>query len=361
MLNFSNYFRQFALLVLLNFAFNAVLFIVLRVFHFMPPSDEPLGAADSFILYNNLLKSFLTVAVIGLFRNSRFVLERLPDWAGYLVLAVALYLGQSLVNAGFGITKNDTLNLASILWSPSDSAIFRLNMVVSGLVVYGLASRQERRQLQELQSRLELSELKELKTKAELEALQAKVNPHFLYNSLNSIHTLIEQQPARAQEMTLLLSKLFRLSVDTRDTNYWTVREELELVETYLSIEKVRFGDRLSVEVQCPPELMGRTIPRFILQPIAENAVQHGIAKIATKGCIRIAVSHWEEGLELQLHDNGPAFTADLQSGHGLKIVQDKVRLAGGAGSCVELINPNNNEKAKYVSIKLTKRENTHH
>ena len=124
---------------------------------------------------------------------------------------------------------------------------------------------------------LELSRLRELKTKAELDALHSKVNPHFLYNALNSIADLSITDGKKARKMTVALADLFRYSINYSNNNYSTVKEEVEMTEVYLQIEKIRFEDKLNYTVNVDDELGHYLVPRFILQPLVENAVKHGL------------------------------------------------------------------------------------
>ena len=124
---------------------------------------------------------------------------------------------------------------------------------------------------------LELSRLRELKTKAELDALHSKINPHFLYNALNSIADLSITDGKKARKMTVALADLFRYSINYSDHNYSTVKEEVEMAEVYLQIEKIRFEDKLNYSVHVEEDINHYLVPRFLLQPVVENAVKHGL------------------------------------------------------------------------------------
>lgn len=174
---------------------------------------------------------------------------------------------------------------------------------------------------------LKLMELKQLKTQAELDALHARVNPHFLYNALNSIASLIHLNPDQAEQMTLLLSKFFRYNTNRQNNNLTTIGEELDMVDTYLEIEKVRFGDRLNYQVRLPPALKKYLIPRFLLQPLVENALKHGISKLADKGELSLTVGTENDRIKIIISDNGPAFSGNLSSGYGLQSTREKLEL----------------------------------
>ncbi|RYY62126.1 MAG: hypothetical protein EOO05_03940 [Chitinophagaceae bacterium] len=174
---------------------------------------------------------------------------------------------------------------------------------------------------------LELSRLRESKATAELDALYSKVNPHFLYNALNSIAELALVDGRKARKMTIALADLFRYSMNYSKTNYATLEEELEMTGLYLHIEKIRFEDQLNYTVQVDPAFARVQVPRFILQPLAENAVKHGLRVTGHMTEIRIVVTGREGGMQISIEDNGPAFPGQLNPGYGIKSVYDKMDL----------------------------------
>lgn len=204
-------------------------------------------------------------------------------------------------------------------------------------------------QLEEQQKEAEHIKLTELKTKAELEALQAKINPHFLYNCLNSIASLAYDDPRRVEQMAIALSKFFRYSINTSGQNYATIKDEIELTKTYLEIEKIRFEDKLSYrfEVSGDQEYL---IPRFLLQPLAENAIKHGLSKISGEGQLVIKASVTNDHIEIAVCDNGPDFPKELVSGYGLKSTYEKLSLL--FPNAFELHTINGKEKQIKVIIK---------
>ena len=180
------------------------------------------------------------------------------------------------------------------------------------------------------QKDIELSQLKELQAATELNSLHAQINPHFLYNSLNSIASLAHVSADKTEKMALSLSDLFKYSINRKGKKLTTIKEEVEMVENYLQIEKIRFEDRLEFSVEVDTDLLETKIPRFILQPIIENAVKHGIAKIEGKGYIHLQISKDNKDLIISVSDNGPDFPDGLVSGHGLQSIYDLLRLSYG-------------------------------
>lgn len=174
---------------------------------------------------------------------------------------------------------------------------------------------------------LEVTRLQQLKTKAELDALHSKVNPHFLYNALNSIADLSVTDGKKARRMTIALADLFRYSINYSHNNYSTVKDEVAMTEVYLQIEKVRFEDQLTYTVRMDDEAVHYLVPRFILQPMAENAVKHGLKATGKMTEIILEVKKNDRGLEIDIIDNGPSFPDELVPGYGVKSVFDKLDL----------------------------------
>lgn len=225
-------------------------------------------------------------------------------------------------------------------------------LTVANLLYYlQRQGRQLTRKLSEQEYRL--LNMEKLKTRAELDALQAKINPHFLYNALNSIASLVHEDPDKAEEMTLLLSKLFRYTTGRDGSHFNTLFNELEMVRTYLKVEQVRFGERLQFSVDLQEANLGDVqIPQFLLQPLVENAVKHGISKRADSGRIDIKIYEQQGWLHLSVHDNGPDFSDDMSGGYGLRSIQDKLKLLYADDAKVEL--HNQPYKQVLLSMRMT-------
>jgi two-component system LytT family sensor kinase len=200
---------------------------------------------------------------------------------------------------------------------------------VAGQVGSRLEAMQHEREKIERQSRE--ATLRELAAQAELKALRAQVNPHFLFNSLNTIADLIVTDPRKAEAMTVLLAKVFRHVLMHSDQQLTRVAEEMEFLRTYLRIEEVRFGPRLRVKMDVDPAVSEDEIPSLILQPVVENAIKHGLAPKIGDGSLSITAARHGDYLRLAVEDDGvgvaPADAAPLKSnGVGLKIIADRLR-----------------------------------
>ena len=174
---------------------------------------------------------------------------------------------------------------------------------------------------------LELSHLREANTRAELLALHARINPHFLYNSLNSIAGLVRTDPERTEKVALSLSELFRHTLGRQSSQFILLKEEVDMVEHYLEIEKIRFGNRMSYEIRLPDNLKDFVIPRFMVLPLVENAVKHGVSQIPGDAFVKVEIAKHERELRITVYDNGPGFPELLVGGSGLQNLQDMLHL----------------------------------
>ncbi len=178
--------------------------------------------------------------------------------------------------------------------------------------------------------------------RSELKALRAQVNPHFLFNALNTIASLIPRHPDRAEKTIEQLAEVFRYTLRRSDREWVTLEEELEAVRAYLDVEQERFGDRLVVRVACTEEAMDVRIPAMVVQTLVENAVKHGVGGIRTQAVVEIEARVDASGISIQVRDNGPGFPATAlggfpagNGGYGLRNIRE--RLQGHFGDAASL------------------------
>jgi signal transduction histidine kinase len=168
--------------------------------------------------------------------------------------------------------------------------------------------------------------------RAELRALRAQVNPHFLFNTLNSIAALIAEDPHAAEDVVTRLADVFRYALTSTEADTVRLGDELAFVRSYLAIEQVRLADRLRIDEQIAPGLDRTFVPPLLLQPLVENAVRYAIAPRTQGGTITICARRDGDSLVLVVADDGPGFTpGGLPQGHGvgLESVRERLRLAG--------------------------------
>jgi LytS/YehU family sensor histidine kinase len=181
--------------------------------------------------------------------------------------------------------------------------------------------------VEEQRSRLLASEA--TAREAQLQALRYQLQPHFLFNTLNAISSLVvSKQPERATEMIAKLATLLRNTLDVPEVHLVTFREELAVTEEYLSIEQVRFGPRLTVSLNVSPEASEAQVPRFLLQPIVENAIRHGIARCPNGGEVSITASVIEGQLRINIeNDRTEGLLQSGDGGNGLGLANTRTRL----------------------------------
>jgi signal transduction histidine kinase len=168
---------------------------------------------------------------------------------------------------------------------------------------------------------------------AQLAALRMQLNPHFLFNTLQAVSVLATEDPPRAQRMLALLGDLLRQVLDDRGRQEVTLREELELLARYLEIEKTRFPDRLDVRFEVAPDAECLLVPTFVLQPLVENAIRHGIAPRASAGTVTIGARRVDGRLEAWVSDDGPGSSEPLREGVGLATTRARLeKLYGSSG-----------------------------
>ncbi|HUG38459.1 MAG TPA: histidine kinase, partial [Candidatus Limnocylindrales bacterium] len=167
---------------------------------------------------------------------------------------------------------------------------------------------------------------------AQLEALQGRLQPHFLFNTLNTISSVMYADPGRADRMIARLSDLLRSSLAAPERPEVSVEEELELLARYVDLMRARFGDRLEVDVDLAPDARGVAVPVFLLQPLVENAIQHGVSARAGPGRVEVSVTARDGQVVVRVRDDGPGPPPGPapSDGVGLRSTRDRLRLLHG-------------------------------
>lgn len=185
------------------------------------------------------------------------------------------------------------------------------------------------------ESQLRVMELNNHLIRARLEVLRNELQPHFLFNALHSISTLMHRNVEAADEMLAQLADLLRLSLERKDVQESSLREELAVLAPYLNILRIRFGDRLSIGLEVDPSLLDVTVPLFLLQPLVENAVRHGIDRKAGAGRIDIRARAVDGAIEISVADDGAGLAQNgFREGIGLSNIRRRLEeLYGPRGS----------------------------
>ena len=180
---------------------------------------------------------------------------------------------------------------------------------------------------------------RKLAAEARLRSLESRIHPHFLFNTLNSISSLIAVDPARAEEAVGQLATMLRSSLDNTNRPLIELSEELAMVEDYLAIEAMRLGGKLSSTIEVPAALSSAKIPPFAIQLLVENAVKHGVMPQRNDGKISITASLQGDRIRIEVSDSGPGFdSAAIAPGHGLDNLVERLNTLFGSQAALNIL-----------------------
>ncbi|MEL7002759.1 MAG: histidine kinase [Bacteroidota bacterium] len=201
------------------------------------------------------------------------------------------------------------------------------------------------------QSEVEKWKLEAAVKNAELLALKSQINPHFIFNSLNNIRSLVIENPERSRDMITHLSGLLRYSIQFNNFEKVRLEEELEIVQNYLNLESIQFEDRLQYKLEIKPETLSLQIPPMVIQLLVENAIKHGIANLPEGGLINIKSAVIDNALVVEVINTGQLGSSNEEStGIGLKNASERLKLLFGRLSNLKIQNLDD----KYVSARFT-------
>jgi signal transduction histidine kinase len=204
---------------------------------------------------------------------------------------------------------------------------FGIELLTMGLIWFACAALHT--QAAARQDAMRSLELERELSSAHLRALQMQLEPHFLFNTLNAVTTLMElNRRDEALETLGHLNTILKTVLKRNTPNKIPLVQELEIVESYLAIERVRFADRLRVDLDLDPNALDGLVPCFLLQPIVENAIRHGIARCEREGCIETTAKRVGARMQLQVRDNGPGLNGKPHPGFGVGLLNTKERLS---------------------------------
>ncbi len=290
----------------------AVELVVLVTVLLRPPAGSFAWAQLSMI---SLLALWLTLICVTVLCQSRELLHRLPK-AASMVMALVMPVAIVGVAIWIVVRLDQELGLEFTVAPANTRAFVLVCMVVALLLTaavlrYAYVAEQWRQQ-------------QAATSQAQVEALQARIRPHFLFNAMNTIAGLVRHDPAAAEHAVEDLAELFRAALGS-DSRSSTLGEEVHLVRRYLALEALRLGSRLQVDWQLHPELpMDLALPRLILQPLAENAITHGLARLSEGGTLGISIQ-WE-GTFVVIRMRNP-MAPDSRAIHGNQHAQKNIAL----------------------------------
>jgi two-component system LytT family sensor kinase len=306
--------------------------------------------------------ALLTPAIVRLGR--RFPIER-QNWARrialHLLFSVAFSIiqlgGESAILAYIGVfpslMKGFVGTFVVLLIIGFHQSVVTYFMVLGILYAFRYYRKYQEREREALRLELHASELASQLMRAQLSALKMQLQPHFLFNTLNAIMVLVRQQRGRQAEETLSrLSDLLRCVLEDVETQEVPLRRELEYLQLYLSIEEVRFQDRLRVEISADPAILDAAVPHMGLQPIVENAIRHGIGQSSAAGNIQISASQENGTLVVKVKDDGPGLPpANSSRGRGIGLANTSARLHQLYGDAAQLVVENGETGGVVVTM----------
>jgi hypothetical protein len=316
-----------------NFNAHAVIFSLAAVLALATASECHSILHLPSLLYGAVLWGWWALIASGLWKvGQKFDLASsfsLQSIAVHVLLGLALSVVHLLLLGGLGFTDAAWRGTGTKLsvWS----SVLTINRLGTEFLLYGflfgitgVIQSQIRAQREAIQS---LSLQKQLSA-AHLQALQMQLEPHFLFNTLNAITTLVElgRQKAAA-EMLGHLNSILKSTLASRTPEKVPLSQELELVGNYLAIEQVRFADRLRIEINVDPTAVDGLVPCFLLQPIVENAIRHGIAHCESEGLVEASAIREGNELHMRVRDTGPGPVYTRQRGHGIGLSNTRERL----------------------------------
>ena len=309
------------------------------------------------------ISALLTPGVLWL--GQRFPLER-GKWLQAIPLHLLFSLTFAVVHLLIDSFVHARLGILPFILGTTFKAVFS-TLVVIGFhgnvlaywMILGIQSairyyrRYQEREREALRLELHTSELQSQLMQARLSTLKMQLQPHFLFNTLNAIMVLVRQQKGRqAEEMLARLSDLLRCVLEDVEAQEVPLRRELEYLQLYLSIEQVRFQDRLRVEISADPAILDAAVPQMGLQPIVENAVRHGIGKSSAAGKIQITAARVNGMLELKVEDDGPGLPPDgLTTSRGIGLANTRLRLQQLYGEAARLALENGEHGGAAVTM----------
>ena len=255
-----------------------------------------------------------------------------------LLTAVYVYL-LGAIRAGFGMLEWQ--NVPGLL-GVSLKGMFLWNwldywLILGAWQVYRYYNRY-------LAGELRLERLEKNFSEARLNALRMQLDPHFLFNALNTISSQLERDPKLARRMIEHLGDLLRLSLESKDRQEVPLAEEVAFLEHYLAIQKIRFGDHLRIETQIAPEVNYASVPCLFVQPLVENAIRHGISKRASGGTIIVSARREGNRLDIRVLDDGvglpSGWTLEHSAGVGLSVTRQRVAGLYPEGESCFAVNP---------------------
>jgi hypothetical protein len=254
--------------------------------------------------------------------------------------AAVRYLALALLGMPLGLVlAAHTTELLFQVRVPNGAFDYRLGVLLGTLLasIFFLWQSASDARRAALGAQLERERAERHQLEAKLSALTAQLNPHVLFNALNTVAALIPEHPDRAESTLLRLADLYRALLAATRRQEHTLEDELEICRAYLDVERARFSDRLAVELDVASGLGSSRLPVLLLQPLVENAVSHGLGSRSGAGTVRVAARSTAQGLELRVTDDGVGFGSSARQGTGIGLENTRQRLQLRYGARADL------------------------
>ncbi|HYH86689.1 MAG TPA: histidine kinase [Pyrinomonadaceae bacterium] len=314
------------------------LFFSSQIYFFFLRTDRPVSILSSLAWQMSAVYVFALSTPLVLWLARRFRIER-ALWRRSLVvhflagtaIAAAWAMCHIVIDSSFGSRIKftpDNLARHVLVLLDKELLVYWIIVVISHAVDYYQRYRE--------------GELRA--SQAQLQALKMQLHPHFLFNALHSISALVHSDPEAADKMIARLGDFLRLTLETSAAQEVPLRQELEFLNCYLEIERIRFQDRLTTHIEVDPQVLDCSVPNLILQPVVENAIRHGVAPRSAPGHIEIRAERHGHLLRLQVRDNGAGLPANNSrracvGGVGLSNTRARLSQLYGASHRFELAN----------------------
>lgn len=300
----------------------------------------------------------------GIYRISKSIPIRaqhlLQDILSNIAVSLLFVIGKSFLDGllafGMGAIPHPNPTLAGEIFFRLTSPISFMVFVIYWMIMAVIYILQYKQKLQEQE--VASSQLQAQLAQAQLNALKMQLQPHFLFNTLNSISSLLRENVEAADEMIIHLSDMLRYSLNTLSILEVALREEITFLQHYLDIEKIRFQDRLQTEFDIDSTAMNAMVPSMLLQPLVENSIRHGIAKQSAPGKVSISAKRRDDRLEITVLDTGNSFSS-CQEGEGIGLSNTRMRLEKlyGNEASLQMDRTANQETVVRISIPYSEME----
>ena len=321
------------------FIFNFLIYISFDGFHWQRVITFPYFALVG-ITATHILRTII---------KKRRWIEKSPKELVYRVLISTFLISFIMVvivmgiNYGAGIMNREQFKIAGFFAILFNTGI----LILLWSIIYFLVHYFENYKKSEIERWVWEAAVKDF----ELKTLKSQLNPHFMFNALNSIRALIEENPSRAKTAINQLSNIFRYSLKIERTETVPFEEEIKTVEDYLGLEQVRFEERLKYKIEYPPDVRNVEIPPMMIQTLVENGIKHGLSKLPEGGFVNVTAIKARNFLVIEIDNSGfvPEDAIAKSSGYGISNTKQRLHLLYGDQATFSITNTNSHVKVKII------------